>query len=102
MVRAVTFFLVGVIFASCWLARNSVLREVASLWIVSDEIEPADAIVVLGGAPDVRAPAAAALYRRGLADKILISNTSQREAQNPVALFSEINRETLLQLQVPP
>src|SRR4051794_39788006 len=103
MLRAVASFivvLVGVLSICYWQRENSILGVIASLWIVSDNIEPADVIVVLGGAHDVRAPAAAALYKSGFATQILIANTSQTDAENEVS-FSEINRQTLLNLQVP-
>jgi uncharacterized SAM-binding protein YcdF (DUF218 family) len=56
-----------------WLGREALLRQVASLWIVSDTLTHADAIVVLGGNAHTRPQAAAELYRRGLASKVLVS-----------------------------
>jgi uncharacterized SAM-binding protein YcdF (DUF218 family) len=90
------------LFGGSWVARETMLRGVATLWIVSDKIEPADAIVVLGGAPDVRPPAAAALYNNGFANQILISNTSQSTVLKLEGLSTEVNREFLLKLRVPP
>ncbi len=49
------------------------LRGAANLWVVSDPITPADAVVVLGGGVDVRPFAAADLYEKGLINKILVS-----------------------------
>jgi hypothetical protein len=71
-----------------WLGREPLLRGAASLWIISDPITHADAIVVLGGNYQLRPLVAADLYRRGLADKVLVSQTP--------------DRTTLLKLGVPP
>jgi uncharacterized SAM-binding protein YcdF (DUF218 family) len=74
-----------------WLARGSVLREAADLWIVSDPLTRADAIVVLGGNSQTRPPVAADLYRKGLANKVLVSYPSD----------FQLNRAALLRLGVP-
>jgi hypothetical protein len=37
------------IMASIWFNRQALLRYAAEQWIVSDNIRPADAVVVLGG-----------------------------------------------------
>jgi uncharacterized SAM-binding protein YcdF (DUF218 family) len=74
-----------------WLGRESLLGEAADLWIVSDPLTHADAIVVLGGNSQTRPPVAADLYRRGLANKVLVSNSSD----------FQLNRAALLKLGVP-
>ena len=74
-----------------WLGRESLLREAADLWIVSDPLIHADAIVVLGGNSQTRPPVAADLYRRGLANKVLVSDWSD----------FQLNRGALLKLGVP-
>jgi hypothetical protein len=51
---------------------DSLLRGLASRWIVSDSLDQADAIVVLGGGLDIRPSAAAELYKRGTAQQILV------------------------------
>ena len=56
-----------------WLIREPLLLGAANLWIVSDPVGRATAIVVLGGGLETRPFVAAELWRRGLADKILIS-----------------------------
>src|SRR5262249_12106272 len=61
--------------AGVWAARASILRGVAERWVISDPLERADGIVVLGGRIDVRPSTAAALYKRGFASRILIANT---------------------------
>jgi len=72
------------------MARASILRGVADRWVISDPLERADGIVVLGGRIDVRPSAAADLYKRGFASRILI-------APNQTAL----TRQLLLKLGVP-
>jgi uncharacterized SAM-binding protein YcdF (DUF218 family) len=74
-----------------WLQRESLLQEAANLWIVSDPLTYADAIVVLGGNYRTRPPAAAELYRRGLANKVLVSHPSDGQR----------NSDALLKLGVP-
>jgi uncharacterized SAM-binding protein YcdF (DUF218 family) len=74
-----------------WLGRESLLQEAADLWVVSDPLTHADAIVVLGGNSQTRPPVAAELYRRGLANKVLVSHWSD----------CQHNRAALLKLGVP-
>jgi uncharacterized SAM-binding protein YcdF (DUF218 family) len=74
-----------------WFGRDSLLHEAADLWIVSDLLTHADAIVVLAGNSQTRPPAAADLYRRGLAHKVLVSHWSDCQS----------NRAALIKLGVP-
>src|SRR5262249_50050227 len=74
-----------------WRGRESLLQEAANLWVVSDPLTHADAIVVLGGNSQTRPPAAAELYRGGLANKGLVSHWSE----------SQRNRAALLRFVVP-
>jgi hypothetical protein len=94
---AIMAMLVSVAIA-VWLGREPLLRVVASLWIVSDSVTRADAIVVLGGNFHVRPLVAADLYRRGLADRILVSQTIQTVSPTD----AKLNRAALLKLGVPP
>jgi uncharacterized SAM-binding protein YcdF (DUF218 family) len=89
--------------AGGWLMREPLLREAADLWIVSDPITRADAIVVLSGGLATRPFEAAELWQRGLADKILISQPSEERAVSIGAMpsHSELNRVILLKLGVP-
>ena len=50
------------------------LRGAAKVWIVDDQLEKADAIVILGGGLESRPFEAARLYAKGLAPKILVLN----------------------------
>jgi len=89
---------------SCgWIGREPLLRGAASLWIVSDPVTRADAIVVLGGNFQVRPQVAAELYRRGIADKVLVSQTAELEqvAVGAIPSDTELNSAALLKLGVP-
>ena len=86
-----------------WMARAPILRDVAELWVVSDPLARADAIVILSGRLDVRPFAAAALYKRGMAHQVLFS----RAAPGPIDALrllpkqTELNRQILGKLGVP-
>jgi uncharacterized SAM-binding protein YcdF (DUF218 family) len=97
-------FVLAIVAACGWLGREYVLLGAAELWIVSDPVSRANAIVVLGGGLETRPFVAAELLRRGLADKILISQGSEERAVSigAVRSHSELNREILLKLGVPP
>jgi hypothetical protein len=100
---AAVIFVLASVAVGGWLLREPVLVGAADLWIVSDSITRADAIVVLGGGVETRPYVAAELRRRGFADKILISHGSEERAAGTgdIALHSELNREKLLKLGVP-
>ena len=96
-------FVLATVVAGGWLLREPVSLGAADLWIVSDPVSRADAIVVLGGGLATRPFVAAELWRRGLADKILISQAPEERAVSMGAMPShtELNREILLKLGVP-
>jgi uncharacterized SAM-binding protein YcdF (DUF218 family) len=89
--------------AGIWIERDPLLQDMAELWITSDSVTHADAVVVLGGGLDVRPFAAAELYKRGLINKVLISQV----ADDPVVSIgvvpnhTEANRQVLQKLGVP-
>jgi uncharacterized SAM-binding protein YcdF (DUF218 family) len=89
--------------AGVWIEREALLRSAADLWIVSDSITPADAVVVLGGGVDVRPFVAADLYAKGLVKKILISEVDDERSVGIGAQpgHTELNRRVLLRLDVP-
>ncbi len=55
-----------------WLLRAPLLTAAARYLSVHDPLRKADAIFVLGGDPDIRPFAAAELYRRGWAPRVLV------------------------------
>ena len=63
--------------AGVWIEREALLRSAADLWIVSDAITPADAVVVLGGGIDSRPFEAADLYAKNLVKKVLLSEVEE-------------------------
>jgi uncharacterized SAM-binding protein YcdF (DUF218 family) len=85
----------------CWTARATILREIAVLWVVSDPLEPADAIAVLGGGEDLRPFIAADLYKKGLANKILVANVKPDAIRKFGITEPDLNREVLRKLGVP-
>ena len=91
-------------FVLAWTGREPLLREAADLWIVSDSVNHADAIVVLGGDFQMRPWLAADFYGRGVANKILISQVADAPHIGGRASLShtELNRAALLELGIPP
>ena len=88
---------------AAWFAREPLLRGAADVWIVSDPAAPADAVAIFGGGIEDRPFAAAAYYRQGLVEKILLSNVGPSRATRLGALEAHVqaNREVLLRLGVP-
>jgi uncharacterized SAM-binding protein YcdF (DUF218 family) len=95
--------LLAVLVAGVWLERARLLREAADLWIVSDPVTRSDVVAVLGGGLDVRPFAAAELYKKGLATKVIVSAVAETRATKIGAIpgHSELNRMVLLKLGVP-
>lgn len=89
--------------ALAWTQRAPILQTVAGWWIVSDELAHADAAVVLGGDLDVRSFAAAALYKRGFADTVLVSNVRKGKAERLgfIPTLTELTHDILTKLEVP-
>ncbi|MEI9804201.1 MAG: YdcF family protein [Pseudolabrys sp.] len=88
-----------------WLGHAALLREALRLWVVSENIDrPADAVLVLGGGVDFLPLAAADLYKRGLAKRILLSNSGGNPsmALGREYLNANLNRAKLIKLGVPP
>jgi uncharacterized SAM-binding protein YcdF (DUF218 family) len=89
---SVVVLLLGVIvFGLAWIERLAISRSIYRLWVVSDHLEPADAVAILGGRVETRPYAAAQLYTRGLVRKILVSSGG-----------FDANRDRLVELGIPP
>jgi uncharacterized SAM-binding protein YcdF (DUF218 family) len=86
-----------------WVAPTLALRGIAKLWVVSDDLDQADAIVVLGGGLDVRPSAAADLYKRGISHQILVANafTGPGQREDLFPSHADLNKEILLKRGVP-
>jgi uncharacterized SAM-binding protein YcdF (DUF218 family) len=94
----------GILVVSGWGLRVPLLQSAARAWIVSDDpMQPADAIVLLGGGVDTRPFAAADLFRRGLAKQILLSDVRQSpvEKLGVIERHRDLNRDVLLKLGIP-
>ena len=89
--------------AFAWFQREALLRYAAEQWVVSDDIHPADAIVVLGGGVNTRPFTAAEDYLSGLAHRILVTDARPSKVETLGILPShvEINRRVLIKLGVP-
>jgi uncharacterized SAM-binding protein YcdF (DUF218 family) len=100
--------LAGLAFVACfiaaaWIGRDWCLREAAKLWIVSDEVGPADVAVVLGGGLSVRPIAAAEYYHEGFIKKILVPNVGldQSELLGVVPTHTSLIHGALIKLGIP-
>jgi uncharacterized SAM-binding protein YcdF (DUF218 family) len=69
-----------------WLERDNLLQGLADLWIISDPIIRADAVVVLGGGLKYRPPIAAELYKNGNVSKVLVSQMREPNERSLVKL----------------
>jgi uncharacterized SAM-binding protein YcdF (DUF218 family) len=98
---ASVIFILASVAVGGWIVRERMLVGAADLWIVSDPTTRADAIVVLGGGLEIRPFIAAELWRRGLADKILISQGSEEGAASMAGISSNGELNRLLNLGVP-
>jgi len=70
--RTVTAIGLAVALALGYIAREPLLIRLARILTVDDAEGPADYLVVLGGGAETRPFAAAALYRAGVAPKVLV------------------------------
>jgi uncharacterized SAM-binding protein YcdF (DUF218 family) len=101
-------FWAGMIAACSLLMAVTVLHEeiltgLAEAWVVDEPIVHADAIVVLGGLPEVRPFAAARLYHEGVAPRILYMDVKPGSAVELGVLPPErqLTRQILLANNVP-
>jgi uncharacterized SAM-binding protein YcdF (DUF218 family) len=99
----VALLLLATVCAAVWYKRATLLRGIAELWIVSDPVGQADAVVVLGGGLGFRPFAAAEYYKKGLTKKILVSNVRLDKAETLGVLPSHtaLSRSVLIKLGVP-
>jgi uncharacterized SAM-binding protein YcdF (DUF218 family) len=85
------------------LFRVPVLRGLAACWVVNEQPEKADAIVILGGGLEDRPFAAAKLYHEGFAPKILYMDVKLgAPAKLGIGLpEKELTRQLLLSNNIP-
>src|SRR3989337_1629550 len=89
-------------------AHVPILREVAAFLMIEDSLEPAAAIVALGGDPPFREMEAARLYRAGWASRVVIVRAVRREELKALQDMGievgetwELSREVLIRQGVP-
>ena len=104
--QCVAVLLAGVLLVG--FAHVPILREVASFLITENSLEPAAAIVPLGGQTPFREMEAARLYRAGWAPLIVLVPGARREEAHAlqdlgidVSESWELSREVLLQQGIP-
>ena len=90
------------------IAHVPILREVAAFLIIEDSLEPAAAIVALGGDPPFREMEAARLYHAGWAPRVVVVRGARREESKTfqdlgieVGERWELSREVLIRQGVP-
>jgi uncharacterized SAM-binding protein YcdF (DUF218 family) len=86
-----------------WLYRVPLLQWAANVWIISDSVEAADAVAVLGGGLEDRPFAAADYYRRGLVPKVLLASARTSPSVKLGVSPSDValSRAVLTELGVP-
>ena len=88
--------------AICWLWRQTILEQITDVLAISDPIDKADAIVILGGGIYDRSGIAADFYRSGIVKRILISNVgSSRMTPAEPYLDISLTRQVLREHGVP-
>jgi uncharacterized SAM-binding protein YcdF (DUF218 family) len=88
---------------ACYIARAPLLTGLAKAWVVDEPGVHADAIVVLGGKPELRPFEAARLYHAGVAPRILYMDVKVNSAAEQGLMLSEreFTRRVLLRNGVP-
>jgi uncharacterized SAM-binding protein YcdF (DUF218 family) len=84
-------------------SSDSIKRYAARVWIVNDQLQRGDAVVVLGGGADERALGAADIFMGGYAPLILVSDPSEaHEGTTPsAATAGQVAVDTLRTAGVP-
>jgi uncharacterized SAM-binding protein YcdF (DUF218 family) len=72
----VVLLFVLIVLLAAWTERPTIFGWIARHWAISDHLEVADAVAILGGGVDTRPAAAVRLFESGLAKQILISATA--------------------------
>jgi uncharacterized SAM-binding protein YcdF (DUF218 family) len=99
ILKAFKWFTILVVLLTLYLLRQPLLRTAGEFWVVEDQPEKADAIILLGddNYPADRAARAAELYRAGWAPRIIASGRFLR----PYASLAELMQRDLTDSGVP-
>jgi len=84
-----TLFVAFLLIVPMWFCGPTILRSAARSWVVSDPVEAADAVAILGGEVYTRPFAAAELFKSGLARLILLDLDESRKALLELNIPSE-------------
>src|SRR5439155_20282894 len=92
-----------VIFGFIYLLRAPLLVGIAEAWIVRQDLERADAIMLLGGRIQKRAFEAARLYREGYATKVIVADVELQptDVSGITVSETELMEQVLLKNGVP-
>src|SRR5436190_5585073 len=92
-----------VIFGFIYLLRAPLLVGIAEAWIVRQDLERADAIMLLGGGIQKRAFEAARLYREGYATKVIVADVELQptDVSGITVSETELMEQVLLKNGVP-
>jgi len=91
-----------ILLVALYVFRAPLLTGVAQAWVVDEPVTKADAIVVLGGNPGLRAIEAARLYHQGIAPRIIYMDVTNRAVEFGFILSErEQTRRLLLSNNVP-
>lgn len=95
--------LLAVVAVGAYFFRAALLTSAATFWVINETPVKADAIVVLGGSPDLRPPEAARLYHAGVAPRILYMDVKLPQAAEMGITLPEreLTRRILLSNNVP-
>jgi uncharacterized SAM-binding protein YcdF (DUF218 family) len=93
-------FVIGAILATLvGIETPALLRSIGRAWAVSDRLEPADAVAILGGGYWTRPDVAAQLYRAGLVRHILVPTVGPDN--DGISEPDNLDREALTKLGIP-
>ncbi len=95
--------MVCALLGTAWVLRAPLLTGFARAWVVDEPLAKADAIIIPGGRPDLRALEAARLYEQGLAPRILYMDVklSPSSEMGIIPSEREQTRRLLLSNNVP-
>lgn len=95
--------LMVVLLAALVTARVPLLRGAAHAWVISDPVQPVDAIVILPQVSGKPLPEAARLHRDGIAPRLLMPSSLQRPTDRLglTTPFDAQNRQLMRELGVP-